>query len=366
MISFEDPSMLIAIMRHVGTLSFALFSAAVLIAGAATPEKELSAVDPAKAGWNTAALDELAVYARSQKTTGFLIVQDRKIIYEHNWPLPSDAATFKANFTHGTDGYGALQEDVASAQKSFVAILAGVAIDKGLLDISKPVSEYLGTGWSKAAPEQEKRILVRNLMEMNSGLTEALAYEAPAGTKFFYNTPAYAILKPVLEKASGQKLDDITRRWLTEPTGMADTLWRERPAVFAGVGNPTGLYTTPRDMAKLGQLVLDEGKAANGARVISAGQLAALFERSETNPAYGRLWWLNGSAYSLRPAGARTDTPLIPAAPAELVAALGAQDRKIYIVRSRKLIVVRTGQAAPDRTFDQQVWLRMMRAVPTQ
>jgi len=32
-----------------------------------------------------------------------------------------------------------------------------------------------------------------------------------------------------------------------------------------------------RDMAKLGQLVLDEGKAANGKRVISAAQLAALF-----------------------------------------------------------------------------------------
>ena len=60
-------------------------------------------------------------------------------------------------------------------------------------------------------------------------------------------------------------------------------------------------------MAKLGQLVLDKGKAANGKRVISAAQLAALFERSATNPAYGRLWWLNGSTYTLRPAGVRTE-----------------------------------------------------------
>jgi CubicO group peptidase (beta-lactamase class C family) len=201
-------------------------------------------------------------------------------------------------------------------------------------------------------------------MEMSSGLTEKLTYEAPSGTKFFYNTPAYAFMKPVLEKASGQKLDDLTRLWLTEPAGMADTAWRQRPAAFSDVGNPTGLYTTPRDMAKLGQLVLDNGKAADGKRVISAAQLATLFERSPTNPAYGRLWWLNGSAYTLRPAGVRTETALIPAAPAELVAALGAQDRKIYVVRSRKLIVVRTGQAAPDRGFDQQVWLRLMKAAP--
>ena len=316
----------------------------------------------AVAGWSAAALDDLATYVQSQKTTGFLIIENRKVVYEHNWPLPAEAARFAANFTHGTDSHGALQEDVASAQKSFIAILAGVAIDKKLLDISKPVSAYIGPGWSKAAPAQEDLITVRNLLEMSSGLTESLASEAPAGTKFFYNTTAYAIMKPVLEKASGKTLDDITRLWLTEPAGMADTLWRQRSGALRDVGNPTGLYTTPRDMAKLGQLVIDKGKGARGKRVISQAQLAALFVRSPNNPAYGRLWWLNGSTYSLRPAGFRTETALIPAAPAELVAALGAQDRKVYLVRSRKLIVVRTGQAAPDRGFDQQVWLRLMKA----
>ena len=272
---------------------------------ATVAENELSVVDPAKAGWNTAALDELAAYVQSQKTTGFLIIQDRKVLYEHNWPLPPTAADFAANNTHGTDVHGALQEDVWSAQKSFVAILVGIAIDKRQLDISKPVSDYTGIGWSKAAPEQERLILVRNLLEMNSGLTDALAYEAPAGTKFFYNTPAYAIMKPVLEKVSGRKLDDITRSWLTEPAGMEDTLWRQRPATFGDVGNPTGLYTTPRDMATLGQLVLDKGKAANGKLVISETQLGALFAHTSTNPAYGHLWWLNGSAYALRVSGAR-------------------------------------------------------------
>jgi CubicO group peptidase (beta-lactamase class C family) len=325
---------------------------------------DLPATDPVKAGWNAAALEDVAAYVQSQKTTGFLIVQDRKVIYEHNWPLAANAATFAATFTHGTDSHGAIAEDVASAQKSFIAILAGVAIDKGLLDISKPVSACIGPGWSKAAADQERLISVRNLMEMSSGLNESLAFEAPAGTKFFYNTPAYAIMKPVLEKASGQNLDDITRLWLTVPAGMADTLWRQRPGAMRDVGNPTGLYTTPRDMAKLGQLVIDNGKAADGKRVISETQLAALFQRSPTNPAYGRLWWLNGSAYSLKPARIRTETAMIPAAPAELVAALGAQDRKIYIVRSRNLVVVRTGQAAPDRDFDQQVWLRLMKAIP--
>jgi len=331
----------------------------------AEPGNNAAARTPAQTGWNAAALDELARYAQSQKTTGLLIVENQKVIYEHNWPLSVADARFAANWTHGTDRHGALQEDVASAQKSFIALLAAIAIDKGLLDIQKPVSAYTGPGWSMVPVEQEKAITVRHLLEMDSGLSEKLTYEAIAGSKFFYNTPAYAILKPVLTAASKLSLDDMTRLWLTEPAGMADTLWRQRPSTFGDVGNPTGLYTTPRDMARLGQLLLDKGRAADGKHVISEEQLAALFRRSASNPAYGRLWWLNGSAYALRPGNERTEASLIPAAPADLIMALGALDRKVYVSPSRKLIVVRTGQAAPDKDFNQQLWLRLMQATPT-
>jgi len=143
-------------------------------------------------------------------------------------------------------------------------------------------------------------------------------------------------------------------------------LWRQRPASFGDVGNPTGLYSTPRDMARMGQLVLDKGVAANGQRVISEAQLAALFTRSSLNPAYGRLWWLNGSAYNLRigqPAP-RVETALIPAAPADLIVAFGALGRKIYISPGRQWVVVRTGQAHTDPQFDQQLWLLLTRAAP--
>ena len=322
-------------------------------------------VDPASAGWNAAALADAVNYVKIQKSTGFVVIQDRRIIAEYNWPLGEDAATFRGNFTHGTGASGALLEDVASAQKSFIALLAGVAVDKKLLDVGKPVSAYIPAGWSKAPPETEAKITVRNLLEMNSGLKENFTSEAAPGTKFFYNTPAYAILKPVLEGASKQSLDKISADWLTTPLGMADTSWRKRPGAFADVGNPTGLVTSPRDLAKLGQLLLDEGKSPTGQRVVSKAQLDAMLTRTATNPAYGRLWWLNGGGYGLAagPNIARTDGPLIAAAPKDLVAAQGAQDRKLYVVPSRKLIVVRMGQAA-ERDFNQQLWTRLMKAIP--
>jgi CubicO group peptidase (beta-lactamase class C family) len=317
------------------------------------------------AGWNSAALEEVLTYAQAQKTTGFLVIDGGRIIAERNWPLPEAAAQFKAGFVHGTSPDGALLEDVASAQKSFIAILAGVAIDKGLLEIAKPVSSYIGAGWSKAAPEQEQAITVRHLLEMSSGLKENFTFDAPAGTKFFYNTPVYAAMKPVLEKASKKSLDAITSEWLTAPAGMKDTAWRQRPGGFEAAGNPTGLVTTPRDMARMGQLILDNGKSADGKRVISETQLKSLFQRSANNPSYGKLWWLNGGDYAIAPGAnsPRSEGALIKAAPADLVAAQGALDRKLYVVPSRRLIVVRMGQAA-ERDFNEQLWTRLMKAAP--
>jgi CubicO group peptidase (beta-lactamase class C family) len=203
---------------------------------------------------------------------------------------------------------------------------------------------------------------------MNSGLNEDLTFESPPGARFFYNTPAYAILKRVLEGATGKTLDELTRLWLTDPLGMRDTAWRERPAVFAVAKNMTGLVTTPRDLAKLGQLLLDDGKAADGSRVISKKQLDAMLEPTATNPAYGRLWWLNGGAYNLdaTAAIARRRGHYIPTAPVDLVAAQGVQDRWLFVVPSRRLLVVRTGQSAPDQEFKEKLWSYLMNAVPAE
>ncbi len=345
--------------------------AAVLLVGCTTPITAppsglaVDASQPA-ASWNDAALQDVLDYARAQKTTGLLIIHNRRVIAEHNWPLAADATHFRAAFVHGQAVDGALLEDVASQQKSFIAILIGVAVDQGLLDVDKPVSHYLGPGWSKAAPGPESSITVRHLLEMTSGLKEDLTAEAEPGARFFYNTPAYAVTKRVLEHVAKQPLDQLTRRWLTEPLGMDQTAWRPRPPALADVGNPTGLVTTPRDLAKMGQLVLDRGLAPDGRRVISISQVDLMLRRTATNSAYGRLWWLNGGDRTVL-AGVQAPIrkgPLIPAAPADLVAALGAHDRKLFVVPSRQLIVVRTGRATPARDFNQQLWLRLSKALP--
>jgi CubicO group peptidase (beta-lactamase class C family) len=318
--------------------------------------------------WDTAGLAETIAYVASTNATAFLIVQEGRVIAEHRWPLSAEAETFRESFTHGSNERGDLLEDVASMQKSFLAILVGVAIDKGKLDAARPVSAYLGAGWSKATLEQEAAITVANLLEMNSGLNERFGYVAPPGTQFFYNTPVYAALKPVLEAATGETLDALTRDWLTAPLGMTDTAWRQRPGPIARTSaNPTGLVTTARDIAKMGQMVLDRGKAPDGRRVLSETQLDRMLKRTATNEAYGELWWLNGGAFAVGPgpAGRRTEGQLIPAAPADVVSAQGAQDRKLYVSPSLRLVVVRMGPETGAPDFNQQLWLRLAKAIPS-
>ncbi|WP_066798616.1 serine hydrolase domain-containing protein [Sphingomonas soli] len=309
-----------------------------------------------------ASMTTLLAYLRDQNSTGFLVVQDGRILVEKNWDPPAGDRQFPL-FVHGRAANGALLEDVASQQKSFVAVLAAIAVDKGLIRIEQPVSAYLGRGWSKATPDQEAKIRVLDLLQMSSGLDERFGYAAPVGASFFYNTPVYAVCKRILAAAAGQPLEVITRDWLTGPAGMNDTAWRTRPAAMAGIGNDTGLVTTPRDTAVFGQLILANGVAKNGQRIVSESGLRAMFERAPTNPAYGRLWWLNGGDYRIGALGGRQPGPLVAAAPADMVAAFGALTRRLYIVRSRKMVVVRTGAAAPDPGFDQQLWLRLNAAI---
>jgi CubicO group peptidase (beta-lactamase class C family) len=316
--------------------------------------------------WDQAALGDLASYCESQRTTGLLVMQNRRTVLERNWPVPSGSDVFERRYLHGTARDGALREDVASQQKSLVALLAAIAVDDGRLDLEQPVSNYAGRGWSQADAAQEQSIVVRHLLEMCSGLDDALRFEAPAGARHHYNTPAYALMLPVLEAAEGQSIGALTQKRLTGPLGMADTAWCQRSSELASyLGNPRGLVTTPHDLARLGQLVLDGGVAEDGARLVSSAGLSAIFRRTALHPAYGRLWWLNGGTHWVVPNRGQGAGSLVPTAPADALFALGSENRVLMVVPSLALILVRLGQQAPDADLREKMASGLARAMKT-
>lgn len=86
------------------------------------------------------------------------------------------------------------------------------------------------------------------------------------------------------------------------------------------------------------------------------------------NPSYGLLWWTNGQASSMSWAipPVTTGGVLIPAAPADLAAAQGARDRKLYVVPSLDLVVARLGDngSREGSSFNDAFWERLVQAAP--
>ena len=332
------------------------------------PTEQWQRVKAAEVGWNDVLLAEALAYAKDQNSSSVVIVHGGKIMAEGHWPV-SGSSIYKS-LTDDNNAEGQIIEDVASMQKSLVAILVVIAKTKGLLDLEASVSDYLGEGWSEVKPNQEKAITLHHLLSMTSGLEPNLSFNAPAGSRWQYNTNAYSKLGPVLQKVTGLSIGELTSQWLTSKIGMSDSGWEHRSWVLPGMdANKYGFLTSARDMARLGLLMLSNGSWA-GKSIIPSSDLIQTHQSSQAlNPAYGNLWWLNGQP-TLRD-GKLTTAGLVPSAPTDLYAALGSLGRKLYVVPSLNLIVTRLGDAPEeasdkvfDNVFDNVFWQKLMAASP--
>lgn len=118
-------------------------------------------------------------------------------------------------------------------------------------------------------------------------------------------------------------------------------------------------------MARFGLLSLNEGKW-NTEQILPAAFLNEATTTSQSlNNAYGYLWWLNGKAnYRLPQTQLQFQGSLIPDGPIDMFCALGKNDQKIYVVPSKKMVVVRMGNAATGENFalsgfDNDLWKKI-------
>jgi CubicO group peptidase (beta-lactamase class C family) len=126
---------------------------------------------------------------------------------------------------------------------------------------------------------------------------------APAGTVFNYNGGGTAVLALLLEQRTGMPLPDFARRYLFEPLGIRDWEWqsdvRGRPLAFAG------LRMRPRDLARIGRMVLQRGQWG-GRQVVPTEWIEESTQaRIDTGDGlrYGYHWWggtvaAKGTAYA--------------------------------------------------------------------
>jgi len=182
-----------------------------------------------------------------------------------------------------------------------------------------------------------------------------LTYVADAGTRWAYGN-VFQKLIDVVSQASNQDFETYFNAKLKNKIGM-DGFWN--------FGTIFTLYhSTTRNMARYGILALNKGKW-NSEQIINESFFNESTASSQSiNPSYGYLWWLNGKSKYMIPSEQTVyQGSLVINAPADMYAAMGARDQRMYVIPSKKMIVIRMGEASdPANTnfavsgFDNALW----------
>jgi CubicO group peptidase (beta-lactamase class C family) len=252
--------------------------------------------------------------------------------------------------------------DVFAVQKGLFALLLGLAREEGVLDVDDPLSKHLPAGWTRLPEADEARLTVRHVLTMTTGMDDALEPEGEVGRTWRYNNAAYNYLKRILVGRTGRDLQSLTRTWLLDPLGMRHTRWVDRDGVLPDGRRISGLETSALDLARLGLLVLADGRWG-GASLLPdpAYRRGMLAPGSDANPAWCWLWWRNDQQRFMVPFRDRVYEGVpIPEAPRDAVMAQGAGDNRLYVLPSAGRVVVRRGRRAfapgERRSFDRELW----------
>jgi CubicO group peptidase (beta-lactamase class C family) len=156
--------------------------------------------------------------------------------------------------------------------------------------------------------------------------------EATPGTAWNYNSGGVWLLGLMLRKLAEQPLEQFANEALFEPLGIQDWEWGR--LANGDLGTSGGLHLRPRDLAKLGELVLDGG-VWHGRQVVSADWIKQMTARQSppgfsfsSLRSYGYLWWQGRSS--------------IENHDVDWVAALGRGGQRLFVVPSLSLVVAVT------------------------
>jgi CubicO group peptidase (beta-lactamase class C family) len=217
--------------------------------------------------------DKEEQYLNEIDTRAFLIFQDDTLIHEQYW---------------GDHSINEVSNSF-SASKTVIGLLIGIAIGEGKIpSVDEPVSTYIPEFKTKG----RSRLTIRHLLTMSAGfdwqesgknplseaaegyygtdlyglVTRLRIIETP-GKKFHYQSGNSQILGFIIEKATGETLTNYMYKKIWEPIGASrDAYW----SLDKEAGDEKAfccLYATARDFARLGLLVLHEGKV-NGIQIV--------------------------------------------------------------------------------------------------
>ncbi len=305
--------------------------------------------------WNTNNLDNLYEFLEDKNTKGFIILKNGRIVVEKYFNGHSQTAT----------------NPWYSAVKSLTATAVGIAQEENLLDINSKTSDYLGNNWSSLPQEKEDLITVEHHLTMTTGLVnnpnnlvawtctapDCMNYNSDAGTTWAYHQGAFSQVQKILSEATGTDFKTYIKNNILDKIGASGN--------WSSVFDVNIFSSNTRSMARFGLLSLNKG-TWNNEEVVCESYFNEMTNTSQNlNKSYGYLWWLNGKDGFIATDSSTNTGEIIPDAPADMFAALGANDQKIYVVPSKNIVVIRCGDSAgntnqlANSSFDNELWLKI-------
>ena len=291
---------------------------------------------------------------------GVVVVRGGRLVFESYLTGPDQRWGRDLGSTpHGPD----VKHDVRSVSKSVTSLLVGIALDRKLIaSVDEPAFGYFPEHAALRSPEKD-RILLRQLLAMSSGIAwdESRPYSDPKNSEiqmirapdpyryvleqplasapdkvWNYSGGSTQLLAGIVQKAAGVPFEDFAREALLEPLGITAFEWVRMPNGETAAAS--GLRLRPRDMAKLGQLMLDDGKW-DGRQIVSAEWVREL-ALPRLSSSYGYQWW--------------TGLSVVGEQVIERVEAKGLGGQRIFIVPTADLVVVVTAGLYVNRGIDNQ------------
>ncbi len=245
-----------------------------------------------------AGLDQ-TIAANFPDVESVVVVRDNRLLFE---------------YYKGGIGPDALR-DVQSVTKSVVSIAVGIAIGKGVLSsVDQSVAEHVARIGTLSERASETKLSFRHLLSMTAGfaptgrvtrkqsddpvfLMERERVAEP-GAQFFYDNHVSNLLASTLELAVREPLLTFTHANLFAPMGIRRPEWETGPNRHAY--GASGLTLRTRDMALLGQLMLERG-SWRGSQLLPASFVAeATAAPSSGGAPYGYGWWVRPSTQGVQ------------------------------------------------------------------
>ncbi|MDR1671806.1 MAG: beta-lactamase family protein [Alistipes sp.] len=243
-----------------------------LVACRPTPKKTMNLTPdgnlPRGEAFDPAALEafEAAFTADSLDIHSLMVVHHGLVVAEKWW---SEGAPDKLHVMH-------------SVSKSFTATAVGFAVAEGRFSLDDNVTEFFPAKLPAEPSANLTAMSVRNLLTMSTGqLTQpprtgsdwvadflAAPVEDTPGANFRYNSMATFMLSAIVQETSGMTLVDYLQPRLFAPLRIDNYLWESSPDGISAGG--WGLHIKTEDMAKFGQLFLQNG-VWNGEQLLPLG-----------------------------------------------------------------------------------------------